>query len=63
MCPFTTGLSKTIEEAELLVVHYHSRTKEFRLNRCGTEREINFATIGAAKMGDTAHNVTCNIKP
>lgn len=60
MWPFTTGLSKIIAEAQLLV-HYHSRTKEFRLNRCGTEREINFATIGAAKMGDTAHNV-CNIK-
>lgn len=63
MCPFTTGLSKIIEEAELLVVYYHSRTKEFRLNKCGTEREINFATIGAAKIGDTARNVTCNIKP
>lgn len=63
MCPFTTGLSKIIEEAELLVVYYHSRTKEFKLNKCGTEREINFATIGAAKIGDTARNVTCNIKP
>lgn len=63
MCPFTIAFSKIIfEEAELLVVHYHSKPKEFQLNRWGTESEINFATTGAAKMGDTGHNVTFNIK-
>lgn len=62
MCPFKIAFSKIIfEEAELLVVHYHSKPKEFRF-RWGTESEINFATTGAAKMGNTAHNVTCNLK-
>lgn len=63
MCSFTIAFSKIIfEAAELLVVHYHSKPTEFQLNRWGTESEINFTTTGAAKMDDTAHNVTFNIK-
>lgn len=62
MCSFKIAFSKIIfEEAELLVLHYHSKPKEFRL-RWGIGSEINFASAGAAKMGNTARNVTCNIK-